>query len=133
MHGVKALICDTSEISPDKGLLIRGISIAQLKNNLPEAVFYLLLTGELPDNETAEMVKKDLKKRSKVPHYVWELLKTLPNDTPPITMLNLAILALERDSLFRRKYTEGIKKEEYWEWILEDSLNLIPNITVITT
>ncbi|MEO0137810.1 MAG: citrate (Si)-synthase [candidate division WOR-3 bacterium] len=131
MRGVKALICDTSEVPPDKGLIIREIPIAQLKNKLPEEVLYLLIVGELPDKEATEMVKKDLKRRSKVPEYVWDVLKALPKDSHPMAMFSLAILAMERESLFRKKYTEGLKKEEYWEWTLEDSLNLIAKLPAI--
>uniref|UniRef100_A0A7V0Z711 citrate synthase (unknown stereospecificity) n=1 Tax=candidate division WOR-3 bacterium TaxID=2052148 RepID=A0A7V0Z711_UNCW3 len=131
MRGVKALICDTSEVPPDKGLIIREIPIAQLKDKLPEEVLYLLIIGELPDKEATEMVKSDLKKRSKVPDYVWDILKAMPKDSHPMAMFSLAILAMERDSLFRKKYTEGMKKDEYWEWALEDSLNLIAKLPAI--
>ncbi len=131
MRGVKALICDTSEVPPDKGLIIREIPIAQLKNKLPEEVLYLLIIGGLPDKEATEEVKKDLKRRSKVPDYVWDVLKAMPKDSHPMAMFSLAILAMERDSLFRKKYTEGMKKEEYWEWTLEDSLNLIAKLPAI--
>ncbi len=131
MRGVKALICDTSDVPPDKGLIIREIPVAQLKDKLPEEVLYLLIVGDLPDKEATELVKKDLKKRSKVPDYVWDVLKALPKDSHPMAMFNLAILAMERDSLFRKKYTEGMKKEEYWEWTLEDSLNLIAKLPAI--
>jgi len=131
MRGVKALICDTSEVPPDKGLIIRGIPIAQLKNKLPEEVLYLLIIGELPDKAATENVKRDLKRRAKVPDYVWDTLKALPKDSHPMVMFSLAILALEKESLFRKKYTEGMKKEEYWEWTLEDSLNLIAKLPAI--
>lgn len=131
MRGVKALICDTSEVPPDKGLIIRGIPIAQLNDKLPEEVLYLLIVGELPDKSATEEVKNDLKKRAKVPEYVWDVLKAMPKDSHPMVMFSLAILVLEKESLFRKKYTEGMKKEEYWEWTLEDSLNLIAKLPAI--
>ncbi|MGQ9665163.1 MAG: citrate (Si)-synthase [bacterium] len=131
MRGVKALICDTSEVPPDKGLIIRGIPIAQLKNKLPEEVLYLLIVGDLPDKSGTEEVKNDLKKRANVPEYVWNVLKAMPKDSHPMVMFSLAILALEKESLFRKKYTEGMKKDEYWEWTLEDSLNLIAKLPTI--
>ncbi|MGQ9817678.1 MAG: citrate (Si)-synthase [bacterium] len=131
MRGVKALICDTSEVPPDKGLIIRGIPIAQLKNKLPEEVLYLLIVGDLPDKSGTEEVKNDLKKRANVPEYVWNVLKAMPKDSHPMVMFSVAILALEKESLFRKKYTEGMKKDEYWEWTLEDSLNLIAKLPTI--
>ena len=39
MRGVKSLICDTSTVSADKGLIIRGNSILDITGILPEEVF----------------------------------------------------------------------------------------------
>lgn len=131
MRGVKGLICDTSLVPPDKGLIIRGKSIAELNDKLPEEVLYLLVTGEIPDKESLENLKSDLKKRSQVPNYVWQTLQALPKDAHPMAMFSLAILAMEKDSIFRKKYTEGIRKEEYWDSTLEDCLNLIAKLPAI--
>ena len=49
MRGVKCMICDTSEVPPDKGLLIRDIPLAKLFDKWPEEIFYLLCTGDLPN------------------------------------------------------------------------------------
>ena len=35
MRGVKGLVCDTSEVPPDKGLIIRGIPVKELTDRLP--------------------------------------------------------------------------------------------------
>ena len=48
MRGVKAFVCDTSSVSADKGLVIRGIPLLDITHILPEEVFFLLLTGRLP-------------------------------------------------------------------------------------
>ena len=48
MRGVKSLVCDTSEVPPDKGLIIRGSPVAKLTGQLPEETLWLLLTGENP-------------------------------------------------------------------------------------
>ncbi|MCE1165494.1 MAG: hypothetical protein LWX07_08855, partial [Bacteroidetes bacterium] len=45
MRGIKSLICDTSEVGLETGLIIRGIPILELTDKLPEEIFYLLLTG----------------------------------------------------------------------------------------
>lgn len=81
LRGVKSLVCDTSSVPPDKGLLIRGIPIIELSDKLPEEIFYLLLTGELPDEESLKLLMKDLKKRRRVPDYVWKVLKAMPKDS----------------------------------------------------
>ncbi|UCD05453.1 MAG: citrate (Si)-synthase [candidate division WOR-3 bacterium] len=131
MRGVKALVCDTSVVPPDKGLIIRGRPIGELKDQLPEAVFYLLVTGEMPDAEALESLKKEFSSRSKVPDYVWKTLEALPKDSHPMVMFSLGILAMEKESVFRKQYTAGMKKSEYWDATLEDCLNLLgklPNL-----
>lgn len=131
MRGVKALVCDTSVVPPDKGLIIRGRPIGELKDQLPEAVFYLLVTGEMPDAESLESIKKEFSSRSKVPDYVWKTLEALPKDSHPMVMFSLGILAMEKESVFRKQYTAGMKKGEYWDATLEDCLNLLgklPNL-----
>ena len=40
MRGVKALVCDTSAVSPDSGLIIRGRPLLEITDILPEEVFY---------------------------------------------------------------------------------------------
>jgi len=131
MRGVKALVCDTSVVPPDKGLIIRGRPVGELKDQLPEAVFYLLVTGEMPDAESLESLKKEFSSRSNVPDYVWKTLEALPKDSHPMVMFSLGILAMERESVFRKQYTAGMKKEDYWDATLEDCLNLLgklPNL-----
>ena len=51
MRGIRGLLCETSLVTPDKGLLIRGIPIGELKDKLPEEIFYLLMVGEMPNKE----------------------------------------------------------------------------------
>ncbi|MCX7829796.1 MAG: citrate (Si)-synthase [Acidobacteria bacterium] len=132
MRDLPVLVCDTSEILPDKGLLIRGIPVKELSNRLPEEVLWLLLTGELPNSEELEDFIKELANRAKkLPQYVFEVVDSLPLDSHPMTMLNSAIISLERESLFSRRYNEGIKKEDYWEPTYEDSLNIVSWVTEI--
>ena len=94
MRGVKGLVCDTSVVEPDQGLLIRNIPIAELASRLPEEIFYLLLTGELPSTESLEDLQKDLRQRAQVPSYIWDVLKGMPADSHPMTMFSTAIMVL---------------------------------------
>jgi citrate synthase len=130
MRGIKGLVCDTSVVDADKGLSIRGIPIAELALRLPEEIFYLLLTGEIPDGEALAALQGELRSRAQVPAYVWDVLKAMPEDSHPMTMFNTAILVLERESLFRRRY-EDLHKDEYWEDTLEDSLQLLAKLPTI--
>lgn len=131
MRGVRGLVCDTSVVEADKGLIVRGIPIADLTQQLPEEIFYLLLTGELPDAGSLASLQEEFRQRAQVPSYVWNVLKALPPDSHPMTMFSVAILAMERESVFRRKYSEGLHKDEYWESALDDALTLLARLPAI--
>lgn len=131
MRGVKCMVCDTSEVTPDKGLSIRGRPISELKDRLPEEIFFLLLTGELPDKSALEQLQNDLRTRGEIPAYAWKVLYDLPKDSHPMDMFGTVILALEGESQFRRRYTEGMRKEDYWEPALEGALGLIAKLPAL--
>jgi citrate synthase len=128
MRGIKSLICDTSIVEPDRGLVIRGIPIADLDDRLPEEIFFLLNIGELPSDAELKDLQQELGERSHVPDYVWDVLRACPKDSHPMAMLSIAIMALEKESVFRKRYDEGMKRGEYWEPALEDSLTLLARL-----
>jgi citrate synthase len=131
MRGVKSLVCDTSFVPPETGVALRNIPIARLCERLPEEIFFLLLTGELPDHTSLKTLQGELHKRSEVPNYVWEVLKAMPRDAHPMTMMSTAILVMQKESIFKECYNTGMKKGEYWKPTLEDALNIIARIPVI--
>ncbi len=124
MRGVKGLFCNTSSVEPEKGLIIRGIPILDLAERLPEEIVFLLIAGELPDEEGLNDLHKEMVARREVPSYVWDVLNAMPKDSHPMCMFNTAILAMQKESVFAQKYAEGISKNEYWEPMLEDYLNI---------
>ncbi len=128
MRGVKGLVCDTSVVEPDKGLIVRGIPIGELTSRVPEEIFYLLLTGELPDAESLASVQQEFRDRAQVPSYVWNVLKALPSDSHPMTMFSAAILSMQRESVFKKRYAAGMSKVEYWEPPLDDALTLLARL-----
>ena len=125
MRGVKSMICDTSAVSADEGLIIRGHPILQIKDKLPEEVFYLLLTGDLPDQLQLSDLQNQLRAHQNVPDYVWEVLDAMPENSHPMTMLSVAIQSMRVESLFVEKFNKGTPKNEYWKWILDDGIKLI--------
>lgn len=131
MRGVKSMVCDTSVVEPDQGLIIRGTPIMKLKDRLPEEIFWLLLLGELPTADELKGFQKQLKEYGEVPGYVWKVLKAMPKTSHPMAMLDTAILAMENESQFRKQYAEGINKMDYWEPVLEDSMRLLGTIHTI--
>jgi citrate synthase len=132
MRGVRPQVCDTSTVSPETGLIIRGIPLAEVTDRCPEEMFWLLLTGELPEAASLKELQADLAARSEVPEYVLDVLRAVPKDMHPMAMQSMGLLALQRGSKFRRSYDEGMRKEQYWEACLEDSLDLLAKMPTLT-
>ena len=130
LRGVTSLICDTSYVNPECGLLIRETPVMQLKDRLPEELFFLLCTGELPNAEALADLQEELKARSEVPGYAWDVLAAMPEDSHPMTMLSSLLLTLQRNSVFGRRYNQ-LTKQEYWRAVFEDSLQIIAKLPTI--
>jgi len=141
MRGIKCLTTDISYLDPMEGIRFRGYTIPETLEKLPkvpgtempyvEGHFWLLLTGEVPNEKEVAEVAAEFKKRSLIPQYVIDVLRAMPRDTHPMTMFSAAILAMQRESVFVRKYNEGISKMDYWDSTLEDSLNLLAKLPQI--
>jgi citrate synthase len=141
MRGVKCLTTDISYLDPFEGIRFRGYTIPEVLEKLPRAPgaempyveghLYLLLTGEIPTEAEVNEVVDDLKNRGKVGQYVWDILRAMPEDTHPMTMFSAAIVALQRESVFVKKYNEGMSKMDYWDPMYEDALNLIAKLHTI--
>ncbi|MFN7181062.1 MAG: citrate (Si)-synthase [Planctomycetota bacterium] len=141
MRDLKSLVTDISYVDPQEGIRIRGFTIPELLSKLPKrdrdelplvgGLYYLLLTGELPSLEDAEEIEAEWKRREHVPEYVFDVLRATPRDTHSMTMFAIAVLTLQRESVFAKRYVEGMKKEEYWEPMLEDSLSLTAKLPII--
>lgn len=140
-RGVRMLVTDISYVDPGEGIRLRGYTIPELLKVLPKqegdeiplvgGLYYLLLVGELPTLSEALEVENMWRERSAVPGYVLDVLNAMPDDAHPMNLFSSAILALQRESLFTKRYHEGIQKTEYWEPMLEDSLNLTAKLPVI--
>jgi len=131
LRGIKAFVCDTSSVSADKGLIIRGIPLLEITHILPEEVFFLLLTGRLPSKYELIDLKKDFSSQFEVPDYVWRVLSEMPDDAHPMTLFNTGILAMQNESVFRKKYDDGMPKTEFWEAILEDGIRLLAKLPTL--
>jgi citrate synthase len=88
-------------------------------------LFWLLLTGEIPTQEQVNEFSEELITRSELPSYIESFLKALPREVHPMAQFSAAVTALSSQSEFSKAYSEGIHKSKYWEYALEDGLNLI--------
>jgi len=55
----------------------------------------------------------------------------MPKTSHPMAMLDTAILAMENESMFRKRYNEGMPKTDYWEPALEDAMTILGTIHTI--
>lgn len=140
-RSIKTMVTETSDLDANTGISYRGKSLYECNAELPkapggscalpEAAFWLLLTGEVPTEAECKAFTEELHKRASVPANVMATIDSLPIETHPMTQLAVSMLALQKDSRFTRKYDEGMKKPEYWVWALEDALDLIAKIPVV--
>ena len=131
LRGIKAFVCDTSSVSAEKGLIIRGIPLLDITHISPEEVFYLLLCGRLPNDLELKDLQNDFSSHLMVPEYIWKILKEMPEDSHPMTMFNTAILAMQGESIFSKKYDRGMSKDEYWEAVLDDGIGLLAKLPAL--
>ncbi|UYV61621.1 CS [Cordylochernes scorpioides] len=98
---------------------------------LPEGLFWLLLTGEVPNAAQVAAVSKELASKADLPSHVVTMLNNFPNHLHPMSQLSAAITACNSESVYVKAYNEGVKKAVYWEYVYEDSLNLIAKLPTI--
>lgn len=141
MRDVKGLVTDISYVDPNEGIRFRGYTIPEVLEKLPKpqgttmpyagGLYYLLLIGEIPTRDQALEVEIEWKTRANVPQFVFDVINAIPASAHPMLLFSTAILALQNESLFTRQYHQGMRKEEYWVPMLEDSLDLTARLPVI--
>ncbi|KAL7748115.1 citrate (Si)-synthase [Sorochytrium milnesiophthora] len=141
MRGIKGLIWEGSVLDADEGIRFRGKTIPECQKllpkaeggeePLPEGLFYLLLTGEVPTAEQVKLISAEWAARSEIPSYVEEIIDRCPNTLHPMSQFAVAINALQGESAFAKAYHEGVHKNKYWEYTYEDSMDLIAKLPVI--
>lgn len=140
MRGITGLLYETSLLDANEGIRFRGLTVEECRARLPKApggdeplpegIFYLLLTGEVPTEAQVGEISEDWARRAEenpLPTYLVDLLQqTLPKSVHPMSQLSLAINALQERSLFARAYRTGVmRKDAMWEYAFEDVNNII--------
>ncbi len=138
MKGMIGMVTETSKLDPEEGIRFRGYSIPELREKLPKAtgdseplpegIFYLMLMGELPTEDDVLQVSNIWARRSNVPKFVFDMLDSLPLNLHPMTQFSMAIMALQKESVFAAAYRKGLNKKEYWDPMYEDVMNLIARL-----
>ena len=135
MRDITSMLWEPSLLDPEEGIRFRGFSIPELKQKLPcapngkeplpEGLFWLMLTGDVPTKEEVKWLTEAWVRRAHVPEYVFRAIEALPIETHPMTQLSVAVMALQNTSVFAQRYNMGMNKSEYWDATYEDTMNLI--------
>src|ERR1700712_7221 len=138
MRGITGLVTETSLLDAQEGIRFRGYTIPELQQKLPKApggseplpegLFYLMLVGELPTDDDVQHLTSVWQRRSHVPNHVFATIEALPVTTHPMTQFVVAIMALQTESQFAKKYAAGLNKKDYWESVFDDSMDLIARL-----
>jgi citrate synthase len=138
MRGMTGLLTETSLLDANEGIRFRGYTIPECQAKLPKApggseplpegLLWLLLTGEIPTQAQVDALTADLHARSKLPAHVSKVIDALPTSMHPMTALTIGVGALQTESKFAAAYHRGVNKTTYWEYVLDDSLDLIARL-----
>ncbi len=138
MRGITALVSETSLLDAQDGIRFRGYSIPELREKLPKApggteplpegLFYLMLVGSLPTDEEVQHLTSTWQRRSHVPNYVFASIEALPLSAHPMTQFVVAIMSLQTESHFAKRYAKGMSKADYWDAVFDDSMDLIARL-----
>ena len=142
MRGMKGLVTETSVLDPEEGIRFRGYTIPECQERLPKApggeeplpegLFWLLVTGEIPTEEQVRGLSQDWAARAALPSHVLTMLHNFPAHMHPMAQFAAAISALNTESKFAKAYSKGdLHKTKYWEATYEDSMNLIAKLPVV--
>jgi citrate synthase len=136
----------------DEGIRFRGKTISECQQllpkahggsePLPEGLFWLLVTGEVPTQDQVSGLSQDWAARAALPEFVEEILDRCPPTLHPMSQFSLAVTAVRRycvfiaiitltrasklnhNSAFAKAYQDGVSKKEYWGPTFEDSMDL---------
>lgn len=140
MRSVKSMTYETSLLDPSEGIRFRGYTIPECQQllpkakpdgtePLPEALFWLLLTGDVPSAAQVASLQREMTGRAELPAHVVDVLDRLPHRSMhPMTQLAIAVNALQSESVMAAEYVKGTPKSKYWEHALEDALTLIARL-----
>lgn len=148
MRGNSSMFWQSSSLDPYEGIKFHGKTIQDCQKLLPkdpresnsndnfltESMLWLLMTGQVPSQQQALHLSRELgAKGAKLPDYTDKLMCNLPSGIHPMTQLAIGLASMNNVSKFAHKYEEGtIGKNEYWEYVFDDAINLIAALPQLT-
>ncbi|CAK7229624.1 citrate synthase [Sporothrix curviconia] len=141
MRSLKAMLWEASVVDPEEGIRFHGRTIKDCQRELPkgtsgtemlpEAMFWLLLTGQVPSTAQIRAFSRELAEKAALPQFVNDLLDNLPADVHPMTQFSIAVSALSHTSKFAASYAAGMNKADYWEPTFDDCISLLAKLPTV--
>lgn len=141
MRGLKVMLWEGSVLDSDEGIRFHGRTIKDCQRELPkgktgtemlpEAMFWLLLTGKVPSLPQVRAFSRELAEKAQIPAFVSHMLDNFPRDLHPMTQFAMAVSALNHESSFAKSYEKGIDKAHYWEPTFDDCISLLAKLPTI--
>ena len=141
MRGLTAMIWEGSVLDAHEGIRFHGMSIEDCQRELPkgtsgtemlpEAMFWLLLTGQVPTTWQIRAFSRELAEKSALPRFVEHMLESFPKDLHPMTQMACAVSTLNHDSAFAKAYEKGISKADHWGRTFDDCISLLAKLPTI--
>ncbi|KAG7196733.1 hypothetical protein KM043_013993 [Ampulex compressa] len=142
---VNTMVRETSEVDLKYGIRYRGLSISEVIALLPrqgnspsiEAVFWLLLTGDVPTQEQVAWLISDWTSRRQRRKEWWSgpgggvvgsVLRTLPKNLMPLEKWCVSLMILDANKHAREALMKGAMSHTYWEYVYEDSMELLATL-----
>ncbi|GAO18847.1 uncharacterized protein UV8b_01793 [Ustilaginoidea virens] len=141
MRGLKAMVWEGSVLDANEGIRFHGKTIKDCQKilpkgtsgteMLPEAMFWLLLTGQVPSTSQIRVFSRELAEKAQIPQFVSKMLDDFPRDLHPMTQFAIAVSALNYESKFAKAYEKGLAKADYWEPTFDDCISLLAKLPTI--
>ena len=135
------MIWEGSVLDASEGIRFHGKTIEECQNvlpkgtsgteMLPEAMFWLLLTGQVPSTSQIRAFSRELARKSRLPPSLKAMLRTMPVKMHPMTKFACMVSALNIHSAFAEAYKKGINKADYWESTYDDCISLLAKLPTI--
>ena len=102
MRGLGALLYETSKLDALEGIRYRGHTLDEIMDiapkivkggvAAPEAVLWLLLTGEYPDQAQLESFVGEMSERGALPAHVERMIDNFPKEMHPMAQFSAGVL-----------------------------------------
>ncbi|CUS13852.1 unnamed protein product [Tuber aestivum] len=140
-RGIKGMLWEGSVLDANEGIRFHGKTIKDCQKvlpkgtsgeeMLPEGMFWLLLTGQVPSVEQVRELSRTLAENAGLPDFVEKMLDNMPTTLHPMTQFAIAVSALNHESKFAKLYEKGLSKADYWEPTFDDSIFLLAKLPTI--